>query len=203
MIASWKLPLRFDPARLQADLGLIAADEWTPHYNTRDYQGDWSGIALRAIGGMAHSLYPDPTGTARFANTPLLDRCAYFREVVAAFECPLEAVRLLRLAPGASVREHRDYKLGLEDGVVRIHVPITSNPDVEFLLEGQRVVMDVGECWYLDVNRPHSVANRGAADRVHLIIDGLVNDWIWSLFPPDQRAAFLGGPHDSDPQPVI
>jgi len=29
---------------------------------------------------------------------------------------------------------------------------------------------------------PHSVANRGAADRVHLVIDAAVNDWVGALF---------------------
>jgi hypothetical protein len=31
---------------------------------------------------------------------------------------------------------------------------------------------------YLNVNLPHRVAHRGAADRIHLVIDCVVNDWL-------------------------
>ena len=48
MIQACKIPLDFDPERLQGDLARIAPDEWTPHFNTREYDGDWSGVALRA-----------------------------------------------------------------------------------------------------------------------------------------------------------
>jgi len=31
--------------------------------------------------------------------------------------------------------------------------------------------MNAGECWYLDVNSPHAVANHSDIDRIHLVID--------------------------------
>ena len=46
--------------------------------------------------------------------------------------------------------------------------------------------MPAGSSWYLRLSDPHSVANRGAADRVHLVIDAVVNDWVPALF---ERAA--------------
>ena len=48
-------------------------------------------------------------------------------------------------------------------------------------LNGQRIVMDEGTCWYVNVNFPHRVANRGTADRVHLVIDCIVDDWLRSI----------------------
>jgi hypothetical protein len=38
--------------------------------------------------------------------------------------------------------------------------------------------MAPGECWYLRLSDPHRVANRGETDRVHLLIDCRVNDWL-------------------------
>jgi hypothetical protein len=183
MIASLKLPLRFDVQQLNADLERIAPDEWVPHFNKGYYEGEWSGVALRSVRGATLSLYPDPNAQGSFADTDVLERCPYFRQVLAAFECELESVRLLRLRAGSQIREHRDYRLGLEDGVLRVHVPITTNPGVAFLLEGQPVPMAPGDAWYLDFNRKHSVANHGDTDRVHLVIDGIVNDWVRGLFP--------------------
>ena len=131
--------------------------------------------------------YPDPTCTA-FADTPFLDGCSYFREVMAAFGCPLRTVRLMRLAPGSVIKEHTDHELGFEDGVVRVHVPVATSDQVEFFLNGSRVVMQAGSAWYLRLSDPHRVVNNGASDRVHLVIDGVVNDWVAEVFE-----AALGG----------
>src|SRR6185503_11799241 len=143
MTVSLKFPMAFEPDRLLADLEKIEPDEWIPHFNTAYYEGLWSGVALRSVGGVANQIYPDPTATT-FADTPILARCPYFREVLATFQCPMEAARLLKLTAGSSIREHRDYKLGYEDGVLRLHIPIITSPDIAFFLEGKLVVMKPG-----------------------------------------------------------
>lgn len=189
MLKSYKLPLHLDPVHLKTDLALIHPDEWVPHFNTSYYEGDWSGVALRAVGGRAGQLYPDPTATDDFADTPILARCPYFQEVLAAFHCPLTSARLLKLAAGSSIREHKDYKLGLEDGEMRVHVPIVTNVDVAFFLAGEQVMMQEGEAWYLDLNLPHRVENHSHTDRIHLVFDCVVNDWARELFPPEMAQA--------------
>ena len=189
MPPSFRLSVAFDAARLQADLaGLVAAD-YVPHFNTRYYQGDWSAVPLRSIGGRADQIYPDPTKKNAFADTPLLARCPYVRDVLAALPCPQQAVRFLRLKAGSIVKEHRDFELGFEDGEVRLHIPVHTNPGVVFRLDGQRVVMHEGECWYNNFNLPHSVENRGSADRVHLVIDCVVNDWLRARLTADAANA--------------
>jgi ribosomal protein S18 acetylase RimI-like enzyme len=176
-----KMPLQYDAARLQSDFAGIVADEFVPHFNEAYYEGDWSAVPLRSVGGRADRIYPDPTAKNAFADTPLLARCAYIREVLATLHCPLQAVRFLRLKSGSVIKEHRDHELGFEDGEVRLHIPVITNPDVEFVLNQVRIVMNEGECWYLNVNQPHRVANRGAADRIHLVVDCVVNDWLRDL----------------------
>jgi ribosomal protein S18 acetylase RimI-like enzyme len=173
-----KLQFRFDVARLQADFAGFMAAEFVPHFNTAYYEGDWSAVPLRSIGGRTDHIYPDPTSKSAFADTPLLERCPYIREVLGTLRCPLQAVRFLRLKTGSVIKEHRDHELGFEDGEVRLHIPVITNPEVEFVLNQVRVVMNEGECWYLNVNQPHRVANRGAKDRIHLVIDCTVNDWL-------------------------
>jgi hypothetical protein len=189
MVASLKFPFEFDVARLKSDLALIQPDEWQRHFNTSIYEGDWSGVALRAVPDRRLSIYPDPTATDQFTDTEVLTRCAYFREVLAAFQCPLTSARLLRLKARSNIREHRDYKLGFEDGEVRIHVPIVTEPAVAFYVAGQRVPMLPGECWYVNVNEPHRVDNASDIDRVHLVIDAVVNDWLAAFFPVEDVAA--------------
>jgi hypothetical protein len=173
-----RLPLRLDPEPLRDDLRRLPDDAWIPHFNTAYYQGEWSGVALRAVGGRPLQLYPDPAATEPYADTPTRRECPHLDAALGRFRCELLSARLLRLSPGALIREHRDYKLGYEDGEVRIHVPLTTSPEVEFLLAGERVEMVPGEAWYLDLNLPHAVANRGPTHRVHLVVDCIVNPWL-------------------------
>ena len=189
MRASLKLPLQFQAARLQEDLNRIVAREFVPHFNTAYYEGDWSVVPFRSVGGRADQIYPDPTAKNAFADTPLLARCPYIQRVLATFPCEQQAVRFLRLKAGSSIREHRDYQLGYEDGEVRLHIPVVTNPDVEFVVDGVRIDMKTGECWYHDFNLPHRVANRGTADRIHLVIDCVLNEWLRDLLRSADAAA--------------
>ncbi len=178
MPESARLAVRFDPDRLQADLRRLASGTWTPHFNASFFEGDWSGIVLRASPSDRGLYAGGNIASESFATTEALEACPYFQEVLAAFQCPLKSVRLLRLASGSIIREHSDSDLGEDLGDVRLHIPIVTNPQVEFYLAGKRVAMDAGECWYLDLSHPHRVQNRGPSERVHLVIDCVLNDWL-------------------------
>ncbi len=52
--------------------------------------------------------------------------------------------------------------------------------------------MEAGAVWYLRLSDPHRAANRGATDRVHLVIDAVVNDWMRQLLDSAQTPG--GGP---------
>lgn len=190
-----KLPLSFDVQRLKADLDNILPGDWLPHFNDRYYEGDWSGVALRSVGGVATTLYPDPAAKEPFADTPILARCPNVRQALQEFKCQLNSVRFLRLGPGSRIREHRDYRLGFEDGEVGIHIPIVTNPQVEFFLNHEKLEMKEGECWYLNLNLPHSVENHGATGRIHLVLHCVVTPWLRGVFEFD-CASQTG---DSDP----
>lgn len=189
MQASFRLSPTFDAARLQAELDGIVPTDFVPHFNTRYYQGDWSAVPLRSVGGRAGNIYPDPTAKNAYAPTPLLAQCPYVREVLEFFECPQQAVRFLRLKASSVIKEHTDLDLGFEDGEVRLHIPVRTNPDVIFMLGGQRIVMHEGECWYANFNLPHSVENRGSTDRIHLVIDCVMNDWLRELLLAESARA--------------
>src|SRR6185295_5651718 len=169
MISRFKLPFDFDPEALRSDLDRISPDEWVKHFNQDYFEGEWSGVALRSTGGDAGQLYSRAEPEFTFADTPILQRCPYVREILTKFQCPLQSVRFLKLAAGSRIREHRDYDLGFKDGQLRFHIPITTNPDVQFFLDAHRVELKAGECWYLDFSLPHWIENRGATDRVHLV----------------------------------
>jgi hypothetical protein len=179
-----RLPLRVDGGGLRADVEGLAPQDWVPHFNSAGYEGDWSGAALRSVGGAAGRLYPDPAASTAFADTPLLARCPHTAAMLDALRCPLLAARFLRLGPGSQIKPHTDLDLGFEDGEVRLHVPVSSGAGVEFLLDGRPVEMVEGEIWYLDLNLRHSVVNRGTTPRVHLVVDCVVDGWLDGLLGP-------------------
>ena len=171
--------LSVESMRMEAET--LSADCWQNHFNADYHDGGWQGASLRAVGGDAARLYIDPESQTSIIDTPLLAGCPAIAAALKQFACPLRAVRLLRLLPGSVIREHRDYDLRFEDGAARLHIPLTTNPAVEFYVDQQRVIMAAGECWYLNLSLPHRVANRGDTARVHLVIDCEAGDWLRDL----------------------
>lgn len=174
-----RLPLRFDPFRLAADLALFDRHWWTPHFLPRNYTGEWSAMPLRAPHGAEHPiLMLTAHPGAAFVDAPALQHTPYIRSVLAALPCPLNSVRLMRLAPGSSILEHTDPGLCAEEGSVRLHIPILTNPDVRFFLNDIAVPMAPGDLWYLRLSDPHRVDNLGKVSRVHLVVDADVSPWL-------------------------
>ncbi len=184
MLKYLRLPGRFDVALLQQEVQALSSPHWKAHYNTKHYEGDWSILPLRAIGGDANNTFSiHSTGTgASYADTPLLAACPYLQTVLAQFACAKTSVRLMKLNAGAVIKEHSDYDMHFEAGEARFHIPVITNPDVAFYIQDERVVMNEGECWYLNLNLPHRVSNTGTTDRIHLVVDVLVNDWVRAAF---------------------
>jgi hypothetical protein len=178
-----RLPLNFDPVRLAADLDGLSGIAWTSHFVARNYQGDWSVIALRAPADATHPvrMIVSEPGCTNFVDTPALAASPYFRQVLAAFACPLLAVRLMRLTPGSEIKEHHDHDLSFEQGTVRLHVPVVTNDDVDFRLNGVACPMPAGSAWYLRLSDLHSVVNRGKSARVHIVIDAAANGGLRGL----------------------
>lgn len=186
--AAARLPLRADPAKLRADVVAIDRREWKTHFNSNYFDGDWTGVALRAPCESASTLYADPTAST-FVDTALMGACPNLAAALARLQCPLKSARLLSLSAGSSIREHRDSGLGWETGEVRLHLPIITNPRVEFFLNGKRVVMREGEYWYLDLGNLHRVENRGDQDRIHLVVDCVLNDWLRTTIEAGEEMA--------------
>lgn len=182
LIRSIKFPLVFDIKKLQSDLNKIMSKNWVAHYNTNDYSGKWNSIALMSQNGKSDAIYAMPNNDEKLVATEVLDSCTYFKEILDGFLFEKTAVRLLKLEVGAEIKPHTDNCLGYEDGCFRLHIPIITNSEVEFILDGNRLVMNEGECWYIDANFTHSVANRGQQDRIHFVIDGIRNEWSDAMF---------------------
>ena len=174
------LPLLFDVQKLADDLAVAEAQQWTNHFNQKDYDGQWTGIALRSATGESQNI--NAVTEIKYQDTPLLSVCPYFREIVEMMQCEVESVRLLALMPGSEIKTHRDQGLGYQYGCFRLHIPIITDENVDFVVDGEKLDMQPGTLWYANFDLPHSVKHTGTTRRIHLVIDGKRNVWTDELF---------------------
>jgi hypothetical protein len=175
----FRLPVRFDPTRLRAEVDALPPEVWTPHPT-----GEPGNSAVRLItvdGGDNDRL----NGAMRM--TPHLEGSPYLRQVLASFAVVWSRSRLLRLAPGAVVSPHSDihYHWFFR---VRMHVPIITLPEVRFTCDRESVHMAAGETWIFDNWRTHAVHNPTASERVHLVADTSGSAAFWELVARGQEA---------------
>jgi|tagenome__1003787_1003787.scaffolds.fasta_scaffold20986120_5 hypothetical protein len=162
-----RLPLNFDAARLKADLDRMPEPWWNAHRGPY-HDGNWEAIALWAPNGRRTE---QSSKGGPFAPTEALRRCDYVPEVINAFPGLKNRIRFLRLRAGGRIFSHSDPLHQIDTGIVRIHVPVRTNPSVDFTVHGRHIILEAGQSWYVDVRFRHSVDNRGIEDRVHLVID--------------------------------
>ena len=99
-----------------------------------------------------------------------------------------ERVRLMKLTAGQTIPKHTDLvDKDIKSGkIIRLHIPVITNKKIlmHSWLKNLKVEtnMKKGECWWLDVSRPHEVNNKSEIDRVHLVIDIFNNDAIKEYF---------------------
>lgn len=172
-----RLPQRFAIEPLLAALNELPTEVWSAHFNGSFYDGDWSGVSLLGP-AEAHGALVPAQGQSVRPSIPSRWHTPFWAALLAPIASPISSARLLRLGPGACIREHRDPDLGDPQGDVRLHIPILTHPAVEFVLDGQAIPMQPGEFWFLDLSRPHRVDNRSERARIHLVLDVARNAWL-------------------------
>ncbi len=186
MISHAKLHLPVNIHSLQAEVKALS-NSWRPHFNTMHYEGEWTVLSLRVPGGDSERIIPELSDSETCIDTPLMASCPSVRALLDSMHCPILSVRLLNLKSGAVIKPHRDHELAFENGEARLHFPVFTNKKVEFYIKDELVRMQEGECWYINANLEHRVCNNGSTDRIHLVIDCKVNDWLTELFEQGEK----------------
>lgn len=75
-----------------------------------------------------------------------------------------------KLLAGGRIDPHYDSHPSFFCGH-RIHIPITTNPRVRFMIDGRPYQFQVGQAYELNNQKQHSVMNKGAEDRITFIFD--------------------------------
>jgi hypothetical protein len=169
---------------LLQELEHLSALPWVAHVNHRDYQGDWQVLPLRSL-EIHHKAHPILQGFAHdgggdWRELPVLEAAPCLQALLKSIPTHLKSARLMRLGPGAQIKPHRDVDIAWESGEARLHLPLRTDPRVMFRVGGKQVPMGLGELWYMDASEEHSVINASPEERIHLVVDCEVNEWLRS-----------------------
>ena len=85
-----------------------------------------------------------------------------------------------KLLAGQKITRHWDKHPSFHCGH-RIHVPITTNPRVRFMIDGQPYRFKIGEAYEINNQLHHSVMNKGNEDRITFIFDYVPKEEIEKL----------------------
>lgn len=75
-----------------------------------------------------------------------------------------------KLTAGKTITPHTDNHQSFRQSH-RIHVPITTNNKVRFMIDGRPHRMKVGEAYEINNQKRHGVINSGSEDRISFIFD--------------------------------
>ena len=176
--------------------------EFTNHYSNYNKGKSWSAISLRGYtpewsfitkpAEMSKKWKEENKDTEfKLQDTELRKMFPEVEDILRWLPGRPHRIRFMNLAPGGGeLQRHTDQvdpDAGVEDyKLMRFHFPIVTNKDVTFSqwdYKAERVSchMNVGECWYLDVRKPHQAINSGEDMRTHLVIDIEANDEVRAL----------------------
>ena len=176
--------------------------EFTNHYSNYNKDKSWSAISLRGYTpDWAFITKPAEMGKKwrwdnrdtefKLQDTDIRKMFPEVEDILKWLPGKPHRIRFMNLAPGGGELQRHTDQVDPDAGVtdyklMRFHFPIVTNKDVIFNQwdwNGELVeaYMKVGECWYLDVRKPHRAINGGTEMRTHLVIDVEANDGVRAL----------------------
>ncbi len=162
---------RFEAAKGVFDK-VISDQPWNSISKDIDkYKTSWKGVTFRLNGKN---------------DEKLIEQFPAIREIFDYFQCPVNTVAFYRAEPGLRLHSHIDMSGHLGFGRLRFHIPVKTNPKAVTIMgagAGKPFHLAEGEMWALDTSHLHAVENNGNSERVHLMVEVEVNDWIWSMLP--------------------
>ncbi|MGJ8743026.1 aspartyl/asparaginyl beta-hydroxylase domain-containing protein [Polaribacter sp.] len=179
-----KLPFTFNVELIKKELAQFSKEDYYNIYNP-SVEADtlWAMHFIEPINGK--------NGLPEFVPNKALQKCPYLLKILQTFKCKKETFRVHILDANAAIRPHRDIGYRIEDGKVRIHIPVETNSEVQLLVNNTIVKMSEGECWYCNFHIKHQVYNNSNVPRKHLILDCMANEWLENLFTENSKNTSL------------
>jgi hypothetical protein len=176
----YKLPLRFDSARLAEELSQFEDQDWISL--SGDALGD-TAIILISVGG---TLNQDFAISGPLAATAFLERCAYIKQILKNLNSPISRCRLVRIKNTTETQA----QVGCHYHWFRhniICIPIVTNPTVKLFCDDNSIQMATGKAWTFDTRQAHWMCNEAEQACIHLIIETSRLPSLGEEIPPAPR----------------
>ena len=183
-----KLPITFTHEELESIVTWCENNkEFSPVITKYNKNRQWTAISLR---GYSKDIYQIGKGGVlgtdqidELQDTPLLEELKVHK-ILEKIPAATERVRLMKLKAGTKISKHTDkVDKDIKSGrIVRLHIPIVTDEDVTMITWLETKVptefkMTKGNCYWLDVAKPHAVINDSSLDRIHLVVDVYNNEF--------------------------
>src|SRR5579872_2449438 len=112
MLSAYRLPISFDPGPLRVEaMNAGSHAHWMDHWaDGLAAPGTWSVLPLIAgVGDLDDATSERFTANAVPRPTAILGELPKLRSAIETFRTQVLRARLMRLASGAAIREHRDF----------------------------------------------------------------------------------------------
>lgn len=174
-----RLPLEIDAERLQAEIAGIPTELWSTRGGRVGVHSQVNAIFFRG--------YAPAEGDKPIEDREILQTLPYVREILAMIPAnPLRCLAASLKAEGV-VAEHSDIGPYFQK-TIRLHFPVTTNPQVTMFSNGMAYKMKPGEVWALNNIAPHRVLNEHKTSRrIHIICDFLPEESLLELLSKGQR----------------
>ncbi len=189
----------FGRLRIEVDVDAIVAEVdrldpswWRPHP-----EGHAGNDALPIVS--ANGSPEDDAVDGDMRPTPVLEQLPSLVPVLAALDAPIGRTRLMRIVPGGEATAHVDLNRYWWDRH-RVHVPLRTDPSVEFRCGDTGVHMPAGSVWVFDTWRNHNVINRSPSARIHLVIDTVGSAALTALLDDDQPMRRIDATNSATPR---
>ena len=197
-----KTPRRTDLCNIIKERLEIMDYKFTNHYSNYNKGNSWSAISLRGYtpdwafitkpAEMSKKWKKENEDVEfKLQDTDLRKMFPEVEELIKMLPGKPHRIRFMNLAPGGGELQRHTDQVDPDGGVndyklMRFHFPIVTNDECIFSqwdYKAERVYchMNVGECWYLDVRKPHQAINGGTEMRTHLVVDIEANDEVRAL----------------------
>lgn len=183
-----RLPLDIDPGRLQDDFRNVLRHYVPSLQDGPMHDGRWKRLGLIAPDGDPLQAYLRKG--QRFRPTPVLEEhMPYLGEVIERIGFPVRSALLSVQESGSNVRWHRDRSHSIDLSIVRLHIPVQTDPAAVMTIGHERCHWQAGHMFYADFSFPHRLVNAWNLDRVHVILDVEARSSVRAMFPPTYLAA--------------
>ena len=158
-----RLQIEVDVDQIVAEVDRLDPSSWRPHP-----EGHNGNDALPLVS--ANGSTDDDSVDGDMRPTPVLGRLPSLVPVLAALDAPIGRTRMMRIVPGGEAMAHVDLNRYWWDRH-RVHIPLRTDPSVEFRCGDAGTHMPAGSAWIFDTWRKHNVINPSSSERIHLVID--------------------------------